>query len=54
MFPGILFLLPLFLIFVNIGNATGIAAGRLALGLILTYLTFSLPFSIWMLVGYFD
>ena len=24
------------------------------LGLILTYLTFSLPFSIWMLVGYFD
>ncbi len=24
MFPGILFLLPLFLIFVNIGNATGI------------------------------
>src|SRR5690606_646007 len=25
MFPGILFLLPLFLIYVNIGNATGIA-----------------------------
>ncbi|MGW4027335.1 carbohydrate ABC transporter permease, partial [Streptomyces sp. NPDC005009] len=23
-------------------------------GLILTYLTFSLPFSIWMLIGYFD
>ena len=28
MFPGILFLLPLFLIYVNIGNATGIAAVR--------------------------
>src|SRR5215204_1963683 len=32
MFPGILFLLPLFI----------------------TYLTFALPFSIWMLVGFFD
>jgi multiple sugar transport system permease protein len=54
MFPGILFLLPLFLIFVNIGNATGIALYGSRGGLILTYLTFSLPFSIWMLVGYFD
>jgi multiple sugar transport system permease protein len=54
MFPGILFLLPLFLIFVNIGNTTGIALYGSRAGLILTYLTFSLPFSIWMLVGYFD
>lgn len=54
MFPGILFLLPLFLIFVNIGNSTGVALLGSRGGLILTYLTFSLPFSIWMLVGYFD
>ncbi|MFJ9940055.1 carbohydrate ABC transporter permease [Streptomyces erythrochromogenes] len=54
MFPGILFLLPLFLIFVNIGNATGIALYGSRGALILTYLTFSLPFSIWMLIGYFD
>lgn len=54
MFPGILFLLPLFLIFVNIGNSTGIVLYGTREGLILTYLTFSLPFSIWMLVGYFD
>jgi multiple sugar transport system permease protein len=54
MIPGILFLLPLFLIFVNIGNSTGIALYGSRGGLILTYLTFSLPFSIWMLVGYFD
>ncbi|MGW4892499.1 carbohydrate ABC transporter permease [Kitasatospora sp. NPDC004240] len=54
MFPGILFLLPLFLIYVNIGNATGIALFGSRGGLILTYLTFSLPFSIWMLIGYFD
>jgi multiple sugar transport system permease protein len=54
MFPGILFLLPLFLIFVNIGNSTGIELYGSRTGLIITYLTFSLPFSIWMLVGYID
>jgi multiple sugar transport system permease protein len=54
MFPGILFLLPLFLIYVNIGNATGIQLYASRTGLVITYLTFSLPFSIWMLVAYFD
>lgn len=54
MFPGILFLLPLYLIFVNISNSTGLVLNGSRLGLIITYLTFSLPFSIWMLAGYFD
>ncbi|WP_037577809.1 carbohydrate ABC transporter permease [Phaeacidiphilus oryzae] len=54
MFPGILFLLPLFLLYVNIGTTTGVALSGSRLGLIITYLTFTLPFSIWMLVGYFD
>ena len=55
MFPGILFLLPLFLIFVNIDNNLGVnALYQTRLGLILTYLTFTLPFSIWMLAGYLD
>jgi multiple sugar transport system permease protein len=54
MFPGILFLLPLFLIYVSIGNATGIALYGSLTGLVITYLTFTLPFSIWMLAGYFD
>ena len=54
MFPGVLFLLPLFLIFVNINAATGIQLVGTMGGLIITYLTFSLPFSIWMLAGYFD
>jgi multiple sugar transport system permease protein len=54
MFPGILFLLPLFLIFISIGNATGITLYGSRAGLIVTYLTFALPFSIWMLMGYFD
>lgn len=54
MFPGILFLLPLFLIFVNIDQVLGIQLVGTRFGLIITYLTFSLPFSIWMLAGYFD
>jgi multiple sugar transport system permease protein len=54
MFPGILFLLPLFLIYVNIGSSTGLQLYASRTGLIITYLTFSLPFSIWMLAGYFD
>jgi multiple sugar transport system permease protein len=54
MFPGILFLLPLFLIFVRIQVLIGVQLNGSYLGLIITYLTFSLPFSIWMLVGYLD
>jgi multiple sugar transport system permease protein len=54
MFPGILFLLPLFLIYVNLERALGIQLYGSYAGLIITYLTFALPFSIWMLVGYFD
>jgi ABC-type sugar transport system, permease component len=54
MFPGVLFLLPLFIIFVNLDQNFGIQLVGTRIGLILTYLTFSLPFSIWMLAGYFD
>lgn len=54
MFPGVLFLLPLFLIFTNITKATGIPLIGTKAGLIVTYLTFVLPFAIWMLAGYFD
>lgn len=54
MLPGVLFLLPLFLIFVNINTNFGIQLVGTRTGLIITYLTFSLPFSIWMLAGYFD
>ncbi|MCQ9162795.1 carbohydrate ABC transporter permease [Arthrobacter sp. STN4] len=54
MLPGVLFLLPLFLIFVNINTNFGVQLVGTRTGLIITYLTFSLPFSIWMLAGYFD
>ncbi|MBF0817577.1 carbohydrate ABC transporter permease [Microbacterium paludicola] len=53
MFPGILFLLPLFLIFTQVQKTIGVQLNGSYLGLILTYLTFSLPFSIWMLTGFF-
>ncbi len=54
MFPGILFLLPLFLLFTQIQNVLGIQLNGSYLGLIITYLTFSLPFAIWMLSGYLE
>ncbi|PZR51958.1 carbohydrate ABC transporter permease [Xylanimonas oleitrophica] len=53
MFPGILFLLPLFLIYTQIQRTVGLQLNGTYLGLIITYLTFSLPFSIWMLSGFF-
>ncbi|RZU61908.1 carbohydrate ABC transporter permease [Zhihengliuella halotolerans] len=53
MFPGILFLLPLFLIFTQIQRSIGLQLNGSYLGLILTYMTFSLPFAIWMLAGFF-
>ncbi|MGH3321729.1 MAG: carbohydrate ABC transporter permease [Streptosporangiaceae bacterium] len=54
MFPGILFLLPLFIIYVNLQNVVGVKLYGSLTGLIITYLTFALPFSIWMLAGYFS
>jgi multiple sugar transport system permease protein len=54
MFPGILFLLPLFVIFVNIGQVTGLNLYGSGTGLIITYMTFTLPFAIWMLAAYLD
>ena len=54
MFPGVLFLLPLYLIFININQSFGIQLAGTRTGLIITYLTFSLPFAIWMLAGYLD
>jgi multiple sugar transport system permease protein len=54
MFPGILFLLPLFLLFVMVDRYAGTSLVGSRTGLTLTYLTFSLPFAIWMLVGYFQ
>lgn len=53
-FPGILFLLPLYLLYVNVDRITGLHLYGSRYGLILTYLTFTLAVSIWMLVGFFS
>jgi multiple sugar transport system permease protein len=53
MFPGILFLLPLYLIFVQIQRWFGIQLIGNYGGMIITYTTFALPFAIWMLMGFF-
>jgi ABC-type glycerol-3-phosphate transport system permease component len=48
MMPAILFLVPLFEILRGLGLVNTLG------GLILSYLTFSLPFCIWLLRGYFE
>jgi ABC-type glycerol-3-phosphate transport system permease component len=48
MMPAVLFLVPLFVILRGIGLVNTMP------GLILSYLTFSLPFCIWLLRGYFE
>jgi len=50
--PGILLLLPLFVLYVIVQHATEIRIVGTYWGLILTYMTFALPFSIWMLSVY--
>lgn len=54
MFPGILFLLPIYVMFIFIQSNSGIHLTGTLLGLIITYMTFALPFSIWMMKGYFE
>ncbi len=48
MFPGVVFLIPLFLLMKALGLVGNYGS------LILTYLTFGLPLSIWLLKGFFD
>ena len=53
MLPGILLLLPVYLLYNLIFNATGIKLVGTHLGLVITYMTFSLPFSIWMMSSFY-
>ncbi len=54
MLPGILFLLPLYMLFMLIFQQTGLQLVGTYKGLIITYMTFSLPFSIWMMRSYYQ
>lgn len=49
MFPGVLTLIPLYIIIVQ-----WLGLGSTRLGLVVVYATTSVPFSVWMLKGYFD
>jgi multiple sugar transport system permease protein len=50
--PGTLLLLPVFVVFSNIASATGLQIIGTRWGLFVTYLTFALPFSTWVMVTY--
>ncbi len=50
-FPGLLFLIPLYLLFLNFQTLTGIRLVGSYAGLIITYMSFALPLSIWILTG---
>jgi len=49
MFPGVLMLIPLFIILVQ-----WLGLGSSRIGLVLVYATTAIPFCVWMLKGYFD
>ena len=49
MFPGTLMLIPLYIIIVQ-----WLGLGSSMIGLVIVYATTSIPFSVWMLKGYFD
>lgn len=53
-FPGLLFLIPLYLIFLKVQSAIGITLVGSYTGLVITYLSFALPLSIWILTGVFS
>jgi multiple sugar transport system permease protein len=52
--PGALLLIPLYIIYNNIQRWFGIPVIDTYHGLFITYATFGIPFSVWMLRSYFD
>ncbi|HEY0535296.1 MAG TPA: carbohydrate ABC transporter permease [Actinoplanes sp.] len=50
--PGTLILLPVFVLFSSVGSALGVTVIGTRWALFLTYLTFGLPFSTWVMVTY--
>lgn len=52
--PGVVFLLPLFVLYADADRSVGIRLDGTYVGLIFTYLTFALPFSIWLLTRYLE
>jgi ABC-type glycerol-3-phosphate transport system permease component len=50
--PGVMIILPLFVMFSSIGSAIGIQIVGSRPALIATYLTFAIPFATWLMVTY--
>ncbi|WP_123505135.1 carbohydrate ABC transporter permease [Frondihabitans sp. PhB188] len=50
--PGTLLLLPVFVLFSSFATVTGVQVIGTRWGLFITYLTFALPFSTWVMVTY--
>lgn len=50
--PGTLLLVPIFVLFAFVGSRLGIAVIGTTWGLIITYLTFAMPFATWVMVTY--
>ncbi|MFG1886074.1 carbohydrate ABC transporter permease [Micromonospora sp. NPDC049102] len=50
--PGTLLLLPVFVLFATIGSSLGVPTIGTRWSLVVTYLTFGLPFSTWIMVTY--
>ncbi len=53
MIPAIMYLIPIYIMFVKFNEVTGIALKGSFLGIILIYSAFFIPFSIWILRGFF-
>lgn len=54
MIPGVLILIPMFMLFTMIQQDVGIQMTNTYHEIIFIYSTFTVPFAIWMLRGYFD
>lgn len=53
MIPGMMFLLPLYMMFIKVQEKVGIKIVNTYPGVIITYSAFFIPFSIWILRGFF-
>jgi multiple sugar transport system permease protein len=53
MIPGIMFLIPLYILFTQVGEKTGVSIIGTRWGLVLLYSAFYVPFTIWILRGFF-
>jgi multiple sugar transport system permease protein len=54
MMPPIAVVIPFYLIYSGIGHFTGVKIVDTRIGLILLYMFFNIPFSIWILRGFFE